>query len=142
MAVDPGKLSGIAFAEFANGAAEPGSLQAWEMAPLETVKHVDNWLGGKGLSIVACESFTPRAGIRTWQPDALEIIGALRYVCHLHNTVFVLQSPANAKSFSTAAKLKKLGWWFPTEGGHANDALRHLLLLAVRGGDIDPEELI
>ncbi len=47
-----------------------------------------------------------------------------------------LQTPATGKGFGTDAKLKHLGWYNPTQGGHSNDAARHLLTyLAVRKQD-------
>jgi hypothetical protein len=139
MAVDPGLLSGVAYAEFG---LVPPVPEVWELDPRETVRAVEERLSGPGLAVVACESFVPRPGVRSWQPDALEIIGGLKYVCWRHNTPLVLQSPANAKSFSTVAKLKKLDWRHPTPGGHAEDALRHLLLIAVQGNLIPLEALI
>ena len=101
-----------------------------ELEPMEALDYMAWDLTGS--DHVACESFIPRPGVRTWQPDALEVIGALRYVCYRRGASFELQSPADAKRFSTNEKLKKLGWYHPTPGGHANDGLRHLLLALVR----------
>jgi hypothetical protein len=52
------------------------------------------------------------------------------------------QSPAQGKTFATNAKLKKVGWYHQTPGGHANDALRHLLLYATKQGLVKAEELL
>lgn len=65
---------------------------------------------------------------------SLELIGVMRYLAERHDFEFTLQTPANAKIFSTDEKMKRMaqhsskGWWHPTAGGHANDSLRHLLL--------------
>lgn len=91
-------------------------------------------------TVVVCESFVPRPGVRTWQPDAIEMIGALRYMCFRRGVQLRLQSPAAAKSFSTNEKLKRIGW--RPKGGHASDAVRHLLLALVSDGVIDPSELM
>jgi hypothetical protein len=137
VAVDPGKITGVAVGVFGT----ERHVEAHELAPMDAVGMVDGLLS-QGVAAVACESFTPRPGARTWQPDALDVIGALRWVCHVHNTRLLQQSPADAKSFSTNEKLARLGWRRPTKGGHADDALRHLLLFAIRGDLIDPEELL
>lgn len=133
MAVDPGLTCGWAVligTDFESGEG-PG---------LPVVSMVERFARAGGL--VVYESFIPLPGIRTWQPDALEIIGAIKYVCYLNGIKPEHQSPANAKRFSTNAKLKALGWRHPTPGGHADDAARHLLLSAVRHGVINPTELI
>ncbi len=90
--------------------------------------------------LVACESFVLRPGVRTWQPDALEIIGALRYVCLVHETEFTLQSAVDAKEFSTNEKLDRLGWRAKKE--HVDDAIRHILLAATRRDLIDLYALV
>lgn len=138
-AVDPGKMAGIAMLTlpYENVPA------TWEYSALEAVRFLDDFLGmaGSTKAIVVCESFVPRPGTRTWQPDALEVIGALRYLSEKHSHVFELQSPAQAKAFSTDDKLKRIGWYTPTKGGHANDAVRHMLLAVVRHGEFDKERL-
>lgn len=78
------------------------------------------------LSAVVCESFVPRGGPLTNQPEALKIIGWVEGECHLRGVPFILQTPGQAKSFATAAKLKACGFW-PKGLGHAQDAGRHLL---------------
>ena len=130
IAVDPGKTCGVAFFGWSFSSGEHSAQNA-----LALVHYV---LAGSGAELVVCESFVPRPGIRTWQPEALETIGALRYICQREGIPFELQAPADAKRFSTNDKLQLLGWRNPTPGGHADDAARHLLLAAVRHGLIDP----
>ncbi len=77
--------------------------------------------------IIVCENFIPRAGALTFQPEALRIIGFLEGWANSQSVEFVLQTPAQAKSFGTAAKLKAVGWW-PKGLGHAQDAAKHLLV--------------
>jgi hypothetical protein len=79
-----------------------------------------------------CEDFTPRPGAHSVQKDALHIIGGLEAMI-LTGTVdshLYLQSPGQAKAFSTDEKLRKLGWWVKGQD-HARDALRHLLVWLV-----------
>lgn len=125
VAVDPGKVSGVAVADLP-------SLRAPAGAELPGLYSTVSWVENEQPEAVVCESFIPRPGAKSWQPDALETIGALRYLALLHGWEFELQSPADAKKFSTNEKLKKLHWYVPGGEGHANDARRHLLLYAVR----------
>lgn len=122
--VDPGKTSGIAAYTFPWKRNIAPAL--WEMKRFET----EEFVAFMNPDVVVVESFVPRPGVRTWQPDAIEIIGTLRYLFH-HRT-FVEQTPADAKKFATNDKLKKLGWYDTTKGGHKADAARHMLLYAAR----------
>ncbi len=131
IAVDPGLTTGIAVLS-----NPPGKPATWEVAPMAAVDLVESMLDDPD-TLVVCESFIPRPGVRTWQPDALEIIGALRYLCFKYQRDFELQSPGDAKKFSTDVKLKRLQWYHSTNGGHSNDAQRHLLLALVRHDAID-----
>ena len=118
--------------------SDPGQAPAsWQLPADEAVDLVEEFLNGQPPALVVCESFIPRPGAKTWQPDAIETIGVLRHLCRWHRHRFELQAPADAKRFSTDAKLKRLGWYQPTEGGHANDAIRHLLLALVKHNGID-----
>lgn len=136
LAIDPGKMSGVAFWGGFEALQVP-EPKSWEIPAMESVQHCDYLMSKFTEVLVVCESFIPRPGAGTWQPDALEVIGALRYLSFKYHYDFELQSPADAKRFSTDAKLKKLGWYTSTPDGHANDSLRHLLLGAVRHNKID-----
>jgi len=127
VAVDPGVTSGVAIMTFPYRFDNlPGT---WELSQMETIEWASQL---DALDVIVCESFIPRPGAKNFQPASLEIIGALRYVSWLRQIPFVLQSPADAKRFSTNEKLKTLGWYQSTVGGHANDAQRHLLLYAIK----------
>jgi hypothetical protein len=142
VAVDPGKTCGLAFLY----PGHPESFGSREFDRWGAVRVVDGVAEIFPMSarpdLVVCESFVPRPGVRTWQPEALETIGALRYVCDRAGVPFETQSPADAKRFSNNRKLELLGWRKPTPGGHADDAARHLLLAAVRHGVIDPAQFL
>lgn len=131
VAVDPGNVTGIAL-------YEDGAVEAWEVTSTEAPDEV----AAIDSDVIVCESFTPRPGAKSWQPEALYTIGALRYIAQVERAEFVLQTPANAKAFSTNEKLKALGWYTPTKGGHANDALRHLLLYCASNDLVPPEAYI
>lgn len=85
---------------------------------------------------------TTRMGTANWRRGMeLEFIGATRWACQQSGVRFHLQTPQQAKSFSTDAKLKHLDWW--TVGSdHPRDATRHALLWLVRHGQISAEDLI
>jgi hypothetical protein len=134
--VDPGKTTGLAWLEFPCNDHVPEARQLEAMSAVAEVERRLTALKGVEV-VVACESFVPRPGVRSWQPDALEVIGALRYLCAKHDVEFLTQSPADAKSFSTNAKLDRLGW--RKHSDHKDDAVRHLLLAAVKYGQIGKE---
>lgn len=126
VAVDPGRVSGIASLTFPwRRDIAPAT---WEMKRFET----ESFVGFLNPDVIVVESFVPRPGVRTWQPDAIEIIGALRYMAWNHDKEFVEQTPADAKGFVTNEKLKTIGWYAPSKDNHKSDAARHLFLYAVR----------
>jgi len=138
LALDPGGTTGLAQGWWhADGALD---FTSWELETLEALAAVEQFASAPRGSprAVVCESWTPRPGIRTFQPEALESIGAARYLCWQYHVPFTLQSPADAKRFATNAKLKILGWRNPSPGGHADDAARHLMVYAVQHGLVDP----
>ena len=79
---------------------------------------------------VVCESFTVNAGTAkkdpSAYPDVFSLIGTIRYLAWANGAEFHFQTPAEAKSFATNDKLRRLGW-YKGGAGHADDASRHLL---------------
>lgn len=151
LAIDPGKTTGMAL-------WVPGDLPvpvSAEYGVEDAIKHT--------LAVLTCNE---RAAHRHYRPEVviedfvisertikssrqtepLDILGWVKIECRRRNIPLTLQSAAQAKSFATAAKLKKLGWYHPTKGGHANDALRHLLVYLVNNrreyGNICLEQLV
>ncbi len=107
-----------------------------------TVRMVNKTFFRPGDVIVA-ERFTINAQTvrKSQQTTALEVIGFLRATALLYEGVdFVLQTPADAKRFSTDARLDILGWTRRPKAkwDHANDALRHLLLYLVKNKLMEP----
>jgi hypothetical protein len=91
---------------------------------------------------VTCEKFDVTQRTMGKGADAHWAIGqsyVLAFACRRFGAEFVLPQPkpAEAKSFSTDAKLRAMGWYTPTRGGHVNDAKRHLLLYLVKAGLAD-----
>lgn len=139
LAVDPGQATGLALYEACGqGLALPERFEAWvcndpmaaiDRVRLETVE---------GLDAVVVEGFTisgPRAR------DAnltIEIIGALRWICHKRDVPFVVQQPGEGQRFAGPKweKLRRLGW-YRSGPDHARSAAAHLLLYLVKEGAID-----
>jgi hypothetical protein len=148
IALDPGKVTGVASLRTATR-----DVVSWEGTWQEAVGFVEEALATSKAAFVkdGClypdveavyETFTPRPGAYTWQPEALHCIGAVEYLAHKTGMKVAKQSPAQGKTFATNAKLKKVGWYHATPGGHANDALRHLLRYTVKRGLVEAEELL
>lgn len=121
IAIDPGKMCGMFSVdnEFTFG----GDDDAYS-----TIKHIESMcrtLDPGYLSIV-CERYTitPQTAKMSRQYDALEVIGALRYLCRKHNVTFELQSRSDRKKVSDAV-LKTIGWYIKTPEGHTIEAARH-----------------
>lgn len=134
VAVDPGLTTGIA---------------VWNDGRFHSEENDDPMMTLLGLDFaiekadhIVCENFVPRPRV-TWQPDALHIIGTLRYLCWRAQVPFHLpkQGGNTAKSYATDERLKKAGFYVPGKG-HANDAARHLLKFLVRQNLISAEDIL
>lgn len=124
LAIDPGKVTGLAL-YFPGEPVQASQAEDW----WQTARSINTLC--PNVDVVVIESFVVRANTHKLDAGSFahttDMIGAVRYMAALHDCDFVKQTPGQAKSFADDAKLKKLGWYNPTEGGHANDASRHLL---------------
>lgn len=123
IAVDPGKVTGIA--TWLNG-----EMTSWQEQTWYAVDKIWTKLerADTPIEAVVCESYKITASTlhKTRQYYSLESIGALRWMATRHSVEFILQDPADAMRFMTDDKLRMMGWYHYTVGGHANDAARHL----------------
>ena len=89
--VDPGGTCGVAVLD-ANGAL----LLQQEMTPLETVQFVEFWN-----TRVAVEAFRvfPRYASGVANTVALEVIGAIKYICAVRGLELCLVQPSHHKGF-------------------------------------------
>ena len=128
IAVDPGKVSGVALWH----PDIPVQIKADELLPLEVLGLVCQ-LDDKYDTTVVTEKFTiSERTIKTaLSLDALDINGWLTLESQRKNFELVMQTPAQAKAFATDDKLKALDWYERTKDGHANDAARHLLVYLI-----------
>lgn len=126
LAVDPGGVTGLAVYD-----AGTDTFRSWQADSYEQVVQDVRDECLSGLTRLVVESFVIRSNTHKLDPVAFalttDLIGACRYIAYERGVPFSKQSPAEAKSFSTDDKLRRLGWYSPTPGGHANDATRHLL---------------
>lgn len=143
LAVDPGKITGYAIWNL-SGLKEAGQLPEHEFLVFAEDLIAKYW--AFDLRVV-CESFRISAQTVTKGADAHWSIGQIRilnYWCRKEDrsVPFVEQSPAEAKTFVTDAKLLRLGWRQATPGGHRDDAVRHLVLYLLREGLVGAGDLI
>lgn len=88
------------------------------------------------ISGIVIEGWWPREGVRTWQPEAVEIIGTLRWFMGGDPLRYFVQRPSD-REWATPAKINR--YRSDREAphnvgrggeGHAVQALRHALLFA------------
>lgn len=123
IAVDPGKMTGVCHAK---GAFQLPLMDALEW--LDEVLEVAAWDGGpRKIDEVTCESFTITQRTLKLANDhsALDGIGAVRWLTHKYGVKFTSYRPSDVKALVTDAKLRALGLYRPSDGGHMNDATRH-----------------
>jgi len=135
MAVDPGGTTGWCL------------LRAGETIP-ETFQHTPYEFEKKAHeifqrpdarnAILIVERFTITAATakKSQQPEALEIIGTLKYLAKFYAKLTPnFQSPADVMRLVTDQRLKALGWYRPGIP-HGMDSLRHLAAALARRGEL------
>ena len=141
LAIDPGHTTGIAYKDFSYDQKPTTYMPVGFSACTRMIS--DLMLGFPDLVIV--ERFTINLATtkksRGGSNEAIELIGVTRYFCEFYGSEMAQQSPADAKNFCSDEKLKRLGWYVPGPD-HARDALRHLVLAAVKCKILDPATLL
>jgi hypothetical protein len=135
LAIDPGGTTGFArYFPHASGVHLLGSFDSGQIPG--GWEGFDDWFTDQrvhyALTLII-EDFviTPGTAKKTRQYDALYIIGNVLARAR-RNSVPVVKPKPSERKFTTDQKLKALGLYNPTEGGHANDAARHLVKYLVR----------
>lgn len=139
LGVDPGKTTGFLLWSEGTVVAH-GQLPCFEF--LDWAERVIAHYGGFELQLV-CEKFHITMATVKKASDAHWAIGSnfmLGFWCERYGVPLATQTPAAAKSFATDDKLRRVGWYQPTKGGHANDGARHVLLRLVELGRIRPKD--
>jgi hypothetical protein len=127
VAIDPGKMVGYAVRADSIG-FHASQSDKWEFLTWADPVGWDEWF-----DVVIIERYiiTPKTAKLSQQHDALDVLGVIRWWCHKADVPLLEYSAAEAKSFSTDAKLKAASMWTPGQD-HACDAARHLMLYMVR----------
>lgn len=129
--VDPGKITGIAvWWSPAKWWSEEGKkpLDTAEVEASTVPAVLRRMLDGERPTLMAVERYV-QTQRKTHQPEAQQVIGAVRSLADQLVVRCVYQNPAPAKKMGSTAKLKKLGFYVPTKDNHANSATAHMLLL-------------
>jgi len=131
VAIDPGKVTGVARWNDWTGGFDSFEIEG----RYEVYRWLDPMRDVDGVRTLVVEQYdiTAETHKLSSQLDALYIIGAAEAAAQAQGLIFHL-SPRYNKTFGSDAKLKHLGWYRPSKGGHQNDAARHLLahLAAIR----------
>jgi hypothetical protein len=129
LGVDPGGTTGLVLLD----PVDPTVLSYSQL----DLKSGDTWAGALTIAValadvIAAERFTisQRTIQHTRQHDALDVLGALRYLSVIEHKQLRLQMASDAKAAFSNDVLKKLGLFDSVTGEHARDALRHALLAA------------
>lgn len=149
LAIDPGLSTGIAYANFENGQLPTPITEmprGWDEAA-KIFRDFLDWEFGKYRQpdLIVIERFTINSATaqksRAGSNLAIELIGAAKYLAWLYDIPVEEQAPADAKNFADDKKLRRIKWHRPGPD-HQNDALRHLLLAAVRHQQLDLAQLL
>lgn len=138
---DPGLASGVAAVAFTPG----GSARVLFSAEEEWESSITTVIALALLypqAIIAVEKYTITIATakKSQQPYSLWCIGAVAWALGIQDKSgpIKVQTPADAKHFTSNDQLRTLGLWHRGGAGHANDALRHTVLAAARTGWIPP----
>jgi hypothetical protein len=118
---DPGAVTGIAWTslderkDVLTGCAPPDAMKA-----CDTLYQIVSWYmhledDPPIRIIVSGEAYTMGSSVRTHQPDALYILGALRWMIHkfFPSVEFRITGAAEASHVGNITTLKAAGWWIP-----------------------------
>lgn len=143
IAVDPGKMTGIALAEkryASNGFGAydygfsalmlPFDRDEEDFAAMDWIAHELQQHAHEGhIEEIVSESIIINKKTAQKSQDVLastEQIGVMRWLCKQYGVPFSTQTPADGLGFGTDAKLRALDWWTPGPD-HARAATRHLI---------------
>lgn len=144
LSIDPGGTTGIAWCDFVPGKLNtPGTSmpQGFGQASEFFSMYIEEFRP----ELIVIEKFTINArtikSSREGSNLAIELTGVAKFLAKRSNITVEEQSPADAKNFASDDKLRRIGWYQPGPD-HARDAMRHLLLAAVRNQVLDLSILV
>lgn len=127
--VDPGLMTGLALVDISDR-VNPKPIWALEADTRTFYQTVEQTIEEEPDAIVLiCENFliTDRTAKLSQAPWSLMGRGVCEFLTMKYNVPMILQTPGDAKEFSTNDKLHKAGFWHVGGDGHANDAYRHVM---------------
>jgi len=121
--IDPGKVTGVA-KHFTDSKNISHHKFEDKMALYEFVLSAITRTHELRMGVVlAVERYTMGNTTRSAQPDALEIIGVMRWFAHHEGANFMLQGAADASKVGSRLNLIRAGWWVPGDPDqHRNKA--------------------
>jgi hypothetical protein len=143
MGIDPGGTTGVAIIEvpWDDSRYKPTPDAIVDSMQLETSWGGDDSIGKRMYNLIetfnpdliALEKFiiTMQTVRFTRQPDALWIIGGVRFVADIFGIPVHMQPASLAKTTWDAQRMKETGWTRVVKGKHARDGLRHALTACV-----------
>jgi hypothetical protein len=144
MGVDPGGTTGVVvidtFDDEKRYEPDPSAhvmndqIEAvWGQPEVSVAHHLNRIIQIERPDLIAIEQFTitQRTVRHTRQPDALWIIGGVRFLADIYGIPVHLQPSSLAKTTWDATRLKDSGWAAVVKRKHARDALRHALTACV-----------
>lgn len=149
-AIDPGKISGIVVAEFIDLTGRIDAITAPDTRLIESSEiefpAMLDWCESVFPLVdqIAIENFliTPQTGKNSQAPWSLMGIGVAVSVAMRTEKPYTLQKPSDAISLVSNDLLRSVKLWHRGGAGHANDALRHAVLLAIRKGWRSPNLVV
>lgn len=129
--VDTTQLANVGL-EIADWGEQPNHLRFMDFA----MQCTNARLPSERISGIVIEGWWPREGVRTWQPEAVEVIGFCRWLMDGEPGRFYVQKPSE-REWSTPEKIRRYRENRDRPNnvgkggeGHAVQALRHALLWA------------
>lgn len=136
LGVDPGETTGLAAVRFDTvgvGAALVWADQLpWRAAADEIGRRSQRWADRLAVERYVVNAKTSTKGQAPVE-SAIGMVGVCRLAGGLHGVEVVLETASSAKKLVTDQVLKNLRLWSPGLG-HANDAARQAVLMAVKRG--------
>lgn len=128
MWIDPGLASGWAAYDYAAQSFVCGEEELTGMG--ERIRAVATAIPVEQLA-VGCEDYLSLGGPGTPRYSH-QVIGMVTRMAYEYGFTMLPLVPSSMRKLASIGKLKKLGWYKPTPGGHAIDASRHLLAYMLR----------
>jgi len=137
-AVDPGLKTGVCVVVFGDGGCT--KLMDDEIDFDGVLAWCEDWMPGSDWVAVERFLITRQTATNSQAPWSLMVVGVVTAMAIRQDldAKLVLQKPVDAMSLVTNDMLRTIGLWHRGGAGHANDALRHAVLCAVKRGWVFP----